>query len=97
MKHFSEDEIVLTDEGPTTPSNFPLRFPSEADKRVAEEWAARLGYKSFTEYILAAIEAFNNRWAEQASFLQKVQLSEEEKNVLRSGRIPEALAEKHKR
>jgi hypothetical protein len=68
LVHFDEHEIVIADEKPAKPAGFLLRFPSDEEKAQAEEWAERAGFDSLTAYILAAVEAFNRHWQEQAGF-----------------------------
>lgn len=46
--------------------NFFLRFPDREMKTETEEWAARAGYDSLTEYILEAIAQLNRSWEEKA-------------------------------
>lgn len=68
LKFFDDTEIVLCDDPPKQgQSNFLLRFPTVAEKKSAEEWAERAGYETLTDYILAAIDAFNRNWSEQAT------------------------------
>jgi hypothetical protein len=66
LVYFGDDEIFISDEKPKDKRpQFLLRFPSDAEKQAAEEWAARAGFPSLTDYILEAVEAFNKVWSEQ--------------------------------
>lgn len=68
LDRFTDFEILITDEKPKGDKRpqFLLRFPDEGTKQIAEQWAGRAGYNSLTDYIIAAIEAFNEQWSEQA-------------------------------
>lgn len=64
--HFDDSEIVISDEKPQEKRpGYLLRFDSQAQKDLAEQWAGQLGYSDLREYILAAIEALNRSWEEK--------------------------------
>ncbi len=66
LVEFSDYEIVISDEQPQDKRpQFLLRFPDEEMKRKTEDWAARMGYGSLTEYILEAIDRLNKDWEQQ--------------------------------
>lgn len=66
LVYFDDDEIVVSDEKPKDKRpQFLLRFSDEEMKRETEEWAAKLGYDSLTEYILEAIDRLNKDWEKQ--------------------------------
>jgi len=67
LVRFDDMEIVIADEKPAQRATFLLRFPSDAEKAATEEWAERAGFDSLTAYVLAALEAFNASWQEQAA------------------------------
>lgn len=68
LEYFGDDEISITDAPPKEERKRPgflLRFPNQETKADAEEWAARAGYDSLTEYILEALAQFNRSWEEK--------------------------------
>lgn len=68
LVHFDDSEILISDEKPKDKRpQFLLRFPDEASKAEAEEWAERAGFSSLTDYILEAVTAFNQFWSEKAT------------------------------
>jgi hypothetical protein len=66
LEYFGEDKIVIRDRPAETRPQFLIRFPDADTKAQAELWASRAGYESLTDYILAAIEMYNELWAEHA-------------------------------
>lgn len=66
LKYFGDDEIVISDTKPSDKRpSYLLRFESEAQKQVTEQWATDLGYDDLRQYLLAAIEAYNASWQAQ--------------------------------
>lgn len=67
LVRFDDSEILISDEKPQDKRpNFLLRFPDEETKTQAEYWAQRAGFETLTAYILEAVKAFNQLWAEKA-------------------------------
>ena len=67
LVRFNDHEIIVADEKPRDrrPS-FLLRFPNQAAKARAEEWARRVGFASTTDFVLEAVERFCRFWEKQA-------------------------------
>ena len=67
LQEITDDQIRLTDARPKVKRpQFLLRFPDHDSKDAAEAWAQRAGFPTLTEYILSAIEAYNDFWSRQA-------------------------------
>jgi hypothetical protein len=72
ITHFSEDEIIISDVAPKKTAGFLLRFPSEAEKQIAEEWSRRTGHDSLTAYMFAAMKSYNIDWEQKMRLLQNI-------------------------
>ena len=71
IEGFSKERIVLSTQTPIKPFSFLVRFPNEETKRFAEEWAETLEYGTMTDYIIAAMDDFNQRWLAEHSRTQQ--------------------------